>query len=448
MFDGKNGKKIEYLEEERKKLWERILALEKLLAEKPSDIEKEAKQASKKAAEYRNRAEDRLNEANVILSKLSKIQEEILAQHEDITSKHTEVVKTNSQLIIQGTEISELLKILNDYLENHPDLDEELTKLEEFITSVEQNAGKANATYRGILTRKNEIDELHREIIGYEDENDLGEVTKVEGLKAELESTYGVLTEKAETLEGDLDELHKSGEDLYQKFIESHKNELIELKEGAQIDYDSIVQKIESLLPNALTAGLSSAFIAKKKEEEELHKEYKNSFRWGIGFLSMAALMPIGVSLFFLATGVSLTEVIERSPKVIFAFLPLYIPLIWITISANKKVNLSKRLIEEYSHKQVLSMTIEGLSKQIENIDDSDLSEELRIKLIRNFLKVSNENPGKLISNYQKSDNPMLNMLDREKKEKSTTKTIKTSKEKTETFTEKVKEEDDDETSL
>lgn len=70
-------------------------------------------------------------------------------------------------------------------------------------------------------------------------------------------------------------------------------------------------------------------------------------------------------------------------------------------------------------------MTIEGLSNQIKEIEDSDLSEELRIKLLYNFLTVANENPGKLISDYQKSDNPILNMLDRDKsKDKSIVKTL------------------------
>ena len=86
MFDGKNAKKIEYLEDERKKLWERITALEKQMAEKPSDIEREARQASKKAAEYRNRAEDRLNEANEILNSLSQIQQDISQKHEDVVT--------------------------------------------------------------------------------------------------------------------------------------------------------------------------------------------------------------------------------------------------------------------------------------------------------------------------------------------------------------------------
>jgi len=438
MFDGKNAKKIEYLEDERKKIWERITALEKQMAEKPSDIEKEARQASKKAAEYRNRAEDRLNEANEIISSLSQIQQDISQKHEDVVTKHAATNETSEHLTNQGEELSSVLKILNDYLENHPDLDDELTSLENFVASVEENASKANTTYKGILTKKAEIDELHREIIGYEDENTDGEITEVEGLKAELESAYVTLIEKGEFLENSISKLDELSKNQYNTFINSHKEELSTLKVEAKKEYDSINQKIESLLPNALTAGLSSAFITKKGEEEELHREYKRSFNRGILYLSIAAFLPIGISIYFLSTGTPLTEVIERSPKVIFAFLPLYVPLVWITISANKKVNLSKRLIEEYSHKQVLSMTIEGLSKQIENIDNNDLSEELRIKLIRNFLEVTNENPGKLISNYQKSDNPILNILDRDKREKSATTVVKTIQEKTESITEKA----------
>ncbi len=65
-------------------------------------------------------------------------------------------------------------------------------------------------------------------------------------------------------------------------------------------------------------------------------------------------------------------------------------------------------------------MTIEGLSKQIENIEDPDMSEELRIKLLNNFLNVTSENPGKLILNYQKSDNPILNFFDNDKKKDKT----------------------------
>ncbi|SDR76643.1 hypothetical protein [Gramella sp. MAR_2010_147] len=430
MFEGKNSKKIDYLEEERQKLWERLILLEKKIDEKPSDIEKEAKQASKKAAEYRNRTEERLNQAEIYIEKFSTIENEIESKHREINLKHTVVLDRTNEILTNGENLESTLTTITDILEKHPNLKSEVQQLDTLIETVEENSSKANTTYKGILSKKTEIDEVYREIIGYEDEDEEGNIVEIEGLKNKLDSTYNELKTKSEKLEEGLEKLTISSEEDYKKYIETHQDELDELKDSSQSEYNQINKKIESLLPNALTAGLSSAFVAKKAEEEKLHTEYKASFRNGIIFLTIAAVIPISISVFFLATGSTLTEVIERSPKVILSFLPLYIPLVWITISANKKVNLSKRLIEEYSHKQVLSMTIEGLSKQIENIENSVLSEELRINLIRNFLEVTNENPGKLISNYQKSDNPILNILDRDgkaKEEKSIVETIEDS---------------------
>lgn len=420
MFDGKNSKKIEYLEEERKKLWERLLKLEKQVAEKPLDIEREAKQASKKAAEYRNKTEERLNQAIEIQSKLTIIETEIDKKLADIKSKHSRSIEVSNKLLENSTSLSNLVTRISEVLDEHPEIEQEINQLDELIAKIEENSSKANTTYKGILTKKTEIDELHREILGYEDEDEDGEIITVDGLKKELEISYNNLTVTSEHLEENLESLKNSSKVQYDNFIKNNQDDLDKIKSNSKSEYDKINKQIESLLPNALTAGLSSAFVTKKSEEEELYKEYKKSFNNGILYISLSALLPIGISIFYLLSGATLTDTIERAPKIMLAFLPLYIPLIWTTISANKKVNLSKRLIEEYSHKQVLSMTIEGLSKQIENIEDADMSEELRIKLLNSFLNVTSENPGKLILNYQKSDNPILNFFDRDKKKDKT----------------------------
>ena len=76
-------------------------------------------------------------------------------------------------------------------------------------------------------------------------------------------------------------------------------------------------------------------------------------------------------------------------------------------------MNLSNRLIEEYTHKEVLSKTFEGLSKQINNLENDSIAKELRVKLLYNVLEVSSENPGKLISDYAKSDHPFEEALDK-----------------------------------
>ena len=102
-----------------------------------------------------------------------------------------------------------------------------------------------------------------------------------------------------------------------------------------------------------------------------------------------------------------------RSPRIVLAFLPLYIPLFWITVVFNKRMNLAKRLIEEYSHKEALSKTFEGLVTQIEAINGGKGASELRVRLLYNLIDASAENPGKLISGYNCADNPVVEILDK-----------------------------------
>jgi uncharacterized coiled-coil DUF342 family protein len=453
IFDGKNSKKIEYLDDERKKIWNRLVMLEKKVEEKPSDLEKEIQQASKKAAEFRNKTEERFIQANEIYNNIQITTEKINEIYSEITNLRDQITKISQNsknesdgILERSQELSIFLEELETTLEAHPKLKDELSELDSTIKSIEENASKANFTYKGIISKKVEIDELHREIIGYEEKGDNDEVVLIEGLKSELEASYDTLISKSDELNKRIDDLKLKSVSQYDEFISYHKSELETIKSDTKSEYDTINKRIASLLPNAMTAGLSSAFISKKKEEEALYDEYKEKFNKGIFYLTLVSLLPIAISIYFLSKGEPLTEVIMRSPKVILSLMPLYIPLIWNTISANKKVNLSKRLIEEYSHKQVLSMTIEGLSNQINSIEDSSISEELRTQLIRSFLMVTSENPGKLISNYQKSDNPILNLFDRDKKDtvEDNGSIIKTIEDKTKKIFEKVTDEIED----
>src|SRR5690606_38175611 len=132
----------------------------------------------------------------------------------------------------------------------------------------------------------------------------------------------------------------------------------------------------------------------------------------GIYLLIGVSFIPLIVSIVFLSMGIDLIEVIRRIPRLVLAIIPMYIPVLWLAYSANKKLNLSKRLIEEYAHKEVLSRTYEGLSTQIASIQNPEQSEELKFRLLANFLQVSSENPGKLISNYEASDHPIMEALE------------------------------------
>ncbi|MGV0960590.1 MAG: hypothetical protein ACOYB1_12220 [Limnohabitans sp.] len=126
------------------------------------------------------------------------------------------------------------------------------------------------------------------------------------------------------------------------------------------------------------------------------------------------ALIPIAVNTIrYYKYDVPLDALIQNSPSLVMLILPLYLPIVWLAYSSGLKVKLAKRLIEEYAHKETVAKTFEGLSKQIESFADEDIAIELKTKLLFNLLDISAENPGKLITDYNKSDHPVMDALDK-----------------------------------
>ena len=195
--------------------------------------------------------------------------------------------------------------------------------------------------------------------------------------------------------------------------MEKEKEDFNKLSLSWQNEYDTLSKKIKTLLPDALTAGLSYAFSEKRAEEIKEGEKLSKLFNFSIMGLVLVSLIPFGINVYLLNTGKTLEAIIYDMPRLVTAILPLYLPLLWLAYSSNRKGNLSKRLVEEYTHKEVLSKTFEGLSSQIESIEDEEISSELRIKLLYNILDVSSENPGKLISNYNKADHPLMDALEK-----------------------------------
>ncbi|QQX80223.1 hypothetical protein JK628_22610 [Shewanella sp. KX20019] len=194
--------------------------------------------------------------------------------------------------------------------------------------------------------------------------------------------------------------------------VEARKsfNEHIESCDRAHNDS---LNKIRKLLPDALTAGLASAYEAKTKAEEEDLKKHNSTFSKSIIVLVIISIIPFVLNAVRLFQGDNLVTTIKDTPYLVFAMMPLYIPVLWMAYSANKSFKLSKRLIEEYTHKGVISKTFEGLSTQVNEIEDSPISQELKLKLLFNLVSVNSENPGKLISDYNKSDHPLMDALDK-----------------------------------
>ena len=222
-------------------------------------------------------------------------------------------------------------------------------------------------------------------------------------MKDILDKTYEKLTSDFGNLRMEFDNLKK------EKFDEISKDYAERVK-----TYVELQQKIESLLPGAMSAGLSSAYYDKRENELKERDKADKTFITALVVLTLISCIPFGLGIYlFFSKGFDIQTIIMDTPRTVLATLPLYAPAMWIAYSANRKSNLSKRLIEEYTHKEALSKTFEGLAKQIETLGDDEISNNLRVKLLYNMVSMSSENPGALIKGYNKSDHPFMDIIDK-----------------------------------
>ena len=400
-----------YLDEERVKLWGELRQLQEhietiltVVSTNVSDEQKAFMQMGIKAAHAFRRIKERdattekltnnIKSAQAILSEADALLAELKSMRERISNSAQEVVDARNKF---DEEISGLESRTNSLSEREQKLEEVLgesettrDEMQSLLDDIEGKHTDSNAKYQ-------DISKVHKLLWGYTKEN--GEV--VEGKKQELESTYEELEQKINATKAGADSFEKEYQEKCDSFLESAKSEA-----------EALANRVRGLLPDAMTAGLSSAYLENRKTEEAEQQKQMGLFTKCIWGMMLLALLPIGLNLgLWYKYDKSLLDILAMLPRQIMCILPLYVPLFWLAIFANKRVNLSKRLIEEYKHKEAVSKTYEGLSRQISEIADEDASQELQKRLLFNTIMLSEKNPGELIKNFNRPDNPLFDML-------------------------------------
>ena len=428
---------INYLEDERKKLWEKILEQEKVInnlkeaisanietfsneikelkTPLPQDV-KDAKQASKDAAFFKNRAKERKEEIDKYFTdvqiKLNQIQEltnenieskkSIKAQLKAIEQKERDLLAIQKNLQDVNAELQPLIT----NIENSTTILGEITRLRNSVkekqSEILDSQKQIESLFELSSKQKAEITKIRNQITGYIKRNpETGEEIKIDGLKQELEQTFNELNKSFGNSKIEIKEYQSYKTSEIDVFIADMKKK-----------YNDLITQIESLLPQAMTAGLSSAYQAKREsEEKEMQSAYK-AFEDAIRLMVLISLVPIGLTCYmFFGLHYEIQTIINDTPKIMSAVLALYAPVFWLAYSGNKRMNLSKRLIEEYTYKESLSKTFEGLSKQIENIEDEKIAKDLKSRLLYSVVSMNSQNPGKLIKGYNKPDHPIMDII-------------------------------------
>jgi hypothetical protein len=433
------------------KIWQRLIPLEKNkdyvdskmselveITKLPQTSQKEAQSSARSAAQFKGQTRQIKDDAQEKFEQIETFLAQIVQTKSEILDIHSEISGASNTIEIARVEINEtkitLSKLMEDFnssvaelnqvIADNSSLSGELEEVTQNMVSANSSFSKIQSLFKQVASMHSEIKDIFEEINGYEVESEEGEpnqegknVIKVEGVKERLEITYVGLSENIKELEKQFEILKDTTESEYSEIQQNSTTSFSEFLAKCKGSFNETHTEITNLLPRALTAGLSAAYDEKKAEEEVSLKNYENSFQRAVIGLVAISLIPFLINVYlFLGLKLELLTIISDTPKLLFSIIPLYFPVLWIAYSSNKKMNLSKRLIEEYTHKGVLSKTFEGLSKQIDGVDEKVVSNELRTQLLFNLLSVNSENPGKLISDYNTSDHPLIDALNKSSK--------------------------------
>lgn len=325
-----------------------------------------------------------------------------------------EIIESKGRLANIEEEVASKVALLTKYLEEGKNLPAGVEATNQLLGESREVIATINKLYEHAVKRKKEIDSLYSEIYGEDLPDSEGGYEHTDGIKDALEASYKSILVRLETLDQEMISVVKEVDDEHERLMQMQRTHFESLIAQSNEKVDSIYGQLTGLLPGAMAEGLSAAYDKKKDDEILSLTEFQYNFKLAIFGMILVSLIPLCVDFYLIFfDNRDLIEVIKETPAMIAAILPLYFPILWMAHSSNKKYNLSKRLIEEYTHKAVLGKTFSGLSNQIESLQHvGTVKEELRNRLLHNVLQVSAENPGKLITDYQKSDHPLMEALE------------------------------------
>ena len=355
---------------------------------------------------------EKMNQLKILQTELSKLKEEAegsIQKNDELETMISNINKayetinlTLEELTNKNRDIAELTEKANDNTQSIADAQKTTLQIEQSLKTILDNS----------KTVETDIKESEKNITAFSKKLDeyRGHIDTIsEKANSTIEQSTAAYNKDRSAVEKLLED-NKTANTAFLEKMETNYNNAVDKWKN---DYSTVLAKIEELLPRALTTGLSAAYYDKKRTEITDYEQHTKNFKRSVYGLVGVSLIPFAVSITRLIQNIPIETVILDIPRVVLAILPLYIPVVWLAYSANKKMNLSKRLIEEYTHKEVLSKTYEGLAKQISSLENDSMAKDLRVKLLFNVLEVSSENPGKLISDYAKSDHPFEEALDK-----------------------------------
>ena len=329
------------------------------------------------------------------------------------------------------------LENMNVIFKNLQQKEERFNEFDERLFSDDKDGlkNKFESLFDEAKSQLKEINELYSEIF---EEDGIGQQIKenLDGSKSEYQKIVSLKDESSETL-GELEDFYmkifgEENEDgelsggLKQE-LETRKNQLDKFKKEQEERYQELNSQIESLLPSATSAGLSSAYNEMRMKFSASANLYNWIFYGSLGLLLGSVFLShwlINIELFNPTKSVveynSIWENLLLLIKSLIFRLSFIIPALWLVIFASKRRSEAQRLEQEYAHKEALAKSYESYKTQIEKLQKEEQNKLLPI-LMENMIKAIALNPAETLDKNHKGETPLDELL----KDKSIFKEVK-----------------------
>ena len=370
-----------------------------------------------------------------------------LNEYSEVVSEHT-----NSYL----SKVKETSNVAENILNNLESVSRDLTKRQErfseFTNDIFENNGIKDKIYELVkdFSEKNEnMNKLYQNI--FDEDNGMAIEIKnylsdgknqnkeLHDLKNNSSQIIDELTEFHESVFGTKDKNGELKGGLKNELLE-RKSELDKFKIEQQKRYSELNTQIESLLPGATSAGLSSAYRSMHDKFSKEVKDYGMYFYISISILlaiivivnipsissyisslfqydvskdsiidSLKVIIPYGI---FTLDGKELSlgnKAISILDSLIYK-LPFILPAIWVALFVSGRRNEAQRLAQEYAHKEALAKSYESYKQQIEKLSEVEQNKLLPV-LMEIMLKAIALNPAETLDKNHKEPTPIEEVI-------------------------------------
>ncbi|MEJ0061663.1 MAG: hypothetical protein WDO70_00285 [Alphaproteobacteria bacterium] len=183
--------------------------------------------------------------------------------------------------------------------------------------------------------------------------------------------------------------------------LDNRIKELDNFKINQGTAYNTLFQKIESLLPGATSTGLASAY-----------RELRDSFAAPINIYTLVFCFTLAVMFFVGLWGVDFGDDVGLNKMLgsLYHKLPLLLPILWLAIFASRRRSESQRLQQEYAHKEALAKSFQSFKKQIDALQEKD--EVLTKKLLDAMIGAVSHNASQTLDGKHGDKIPTQELLE------------------------------------